>query len=76
MAEGRDLTVDLGRGLRLRSPVLVASGATSLQAWQQTFGRQVPRPLEQACRWLHLASRHSKVRLQILLTAVRQMIAA
>jgi len=26
MAEGRDLTVDLGRGLRLRSPVLVASG--------------------------------------------------
>jgi dihydroorotate dehydrogenase (NAD+) catalytic subunit len=26
MAEGQDLTVDLGRGLRLRSPVLVASG--------------------------------------------------
>ena len=26
MAEGRDLRVDLGRGLRLRSPVLVASG--------------------------------------------------
>src|SRR5256714_2721660 len=26
MAEGRYLTVDLGRGLRLRSPVLVASG--------------------------------------------------
>src|SRR5256886_17333038 len=26
MAEGRDLNVDLGRSLRLRSPVLVASG--------------------------------------------------
>jgi dihydroorotate dehydrogenase (NAD+) catalytic subunit len=26
MAEGQDLTVDLGRGLRLRSPVLIASG--------------------------------------------------
>src|SRR5437660_5126090 len=35
VAEGRDLTVDLGRGLPLRSPVLVASG---------TFGYGIDAP--------------------------------